>query len=167
MEMDLTELESHIAITLQNLFLKYRKINLVRGVSVQFIVDDFGVIICGINRPDYVQVDTAINSKYPGWRTVYLTTHDRINDKRYEILWALMRGGYMRWIRSAYPGQVKKILTGPDNLGTRIIKERLRIWGDQPKHRFMVEDNKAVLANGILREFTRDQGFFDYMPEEE
>jgi hypothetical protein len=62
---------------------------------------------------------------------------------------------------------VKNVLMGPDNLGQRIIDERLRIWGDQPKYRFLVEDNKIVRINGLLREFTRDQGFFDYMPEDD
>lgn len=165
MALELSELEDKLAIILQNFFVTFRKVSLIRGVSFQYIVDDFGLIVCGINRADYVQVDDAIANKYPGWRTVYITTHDTLREKKYDILWALMRGGYMRWLRLTYPRQIKNILVGPDNLGQRIIKERLRIWGEQPKHRFLVDDNLYVQKNGLLREFTRDQAFFDYMPE--
>ena len=167
MSMDITELEEQIAVALRNFFVSYRKTSLIRGVSVQFIIDDFGVIVCGINRVDYVQIDDAVNNQFPGWRVVYITTNDRIIDKKYSILWALMRGGYMRWLRFNFPRQVKNVLLGPDNLGQRIIEERLRIWGTKPKYNFLVQDNKIVLMNGLLREYTRDQGFFDYMPEEE
>jgi hypothetical protein len=167
MPMDMVELEQQIAVLLRSFFISSRKINLIKGVSVQFIIDDFGVIVCGINRVDYVQIDDAVNNQFPGWRVVYITTNDRMLDKKYDVLWALMRGGYMRWLRFNYPRQVKNVLMGPDNLGQRIIDERLRIWGDQPKYRFLVEDNKIVRINGLLREFTRDQGFFDYMPEDD
>lgn len=165
--MDMTELEEQLAVILRNFFVTSRKINLIKGVSVQFIIDDFGLIVCGINRVDYVQIDDAVNNQFPGWRVVYITTSDSLLEKKYDILWALMRGGYMRWLRYNYPRQVKNILLGPDNLGQRIIEERLRIWGDKPKYRFLVEDNKIVRIHGLLREYTRDQGFFDYMPEEE
>ena len=53
------------------------------------------------------------------------------------------------------------------NLGRRIIEKRLEIWGDKPKYKFLVEDNKSVLQHGAMRELTTDPGFFDYMPEEE
>lgn len=166
MSMDMAELEEQIAVVLRNFFISYQKLNLVRGVSVQFIVEDFGVIVCGINRMDYVQIDDAVTNQFPDWRVVYITTHDSMMEKKYEVLWALMRGGYMRWLRFNFPRQVKNVLLGPDNLGQRIIEERLRVWGDKPKYRFLVEDNMVVLRNGLLREYTRDQGFFDYMPEE-
>lgn len=167
MSMDMTELEEQIAILLRSFFVTYRKLNIVRGVSVQFVVEYFGVIVCGINRSDYVQIDDAVSNQFPGWRVVYITTNDSIMIKKYEVLWALMRSGYMRWLRFNSPRQVKNVLLGPDNLGQRIIEERLRVWGDKPKYRFLIEDNRYVLVNGLLREYTRDEGFFDHMPEEE
>lgn len=163
--MDLTELEVHINTILNSFFLKFKKTNIIRGVSVQFIVEDFGIIVCGINRVDYAQVDDAINNQYAGWRVVYITTNDNILEKKYEVLWALMRGGYMRWLRFSFPRQVKNILIGQDNLGNRIIDERLRIWNDKPKFKFLIEENKFVKQNGLLREYNIDPGFFDYMPE--
>jgi hypothetical protein len=50
------------------------------------------------------------------------------------------------------------------NFGRKIIEQRLKIWKDQPKYKFMIEDNKSALkypANMIL---ATEPAFFDYMP---
>lgn len=165
--MDLTELVDHASIMLNQLRVKYRSANLVRGVSTQLIIDDFGLIICCINRSDYAQVNNAVLDQYKDWRVIYITTNDNILEKKQDVLWELMRCGYMKWLRYTYPRQVKSILNGSDDLGRKIIAERLRIWGDKPKYKFLVEDNRLAFQNGIMRELTDDPSFFDYMPEEE
>lgn len=165
--MDLQELEEHVAIILNQLRVKYRMMNLIKGVSTQLMVEDFGLIICCINRADYTQVNNAVLEQFKDWRTLYITTNDDITTKRLEILWSLMRCGYMKWLRYTFPRQVRNILNGPDDLGRKIIEERLRIWGDKPKFKFLVADNRVAFKNGILRELTNDPSFFDYMPEEE
>ena len=165
--MDLTELEQEATIVLSQLRVKHRKINLVRGISTQLVVDDFGLIVCCINRVDYAQVSNTVLEQYKDWRVVYLTTNDNILEKKFEILWNLMRCGYMKWLRYTYPRQIKSILNGTDELGRRIIEERLRIWGTKPKFKWLAEDNRVAFHNGILRELTNDPSFFDYMPEEE
>ena len=164
--MDLNELEKHVSIMLTQLRISFKKINVVRNVSLQFVIEDFGLIVCCINRIDYTQVNNVMNDKFEGWRIVYVTTNDSILDKKYDVLWALMRCGYMKWLRYKLPRQVKSILNGPDNLGQKIIEERLRVWADRPKYKFLIDDNKAALRNGVLREMTTDPSFFDYMPEE-
>lgn len=165
--MDLAELEQEVAIVLNQLRVKYRKINIVRGVSTQLVVDDFGLIVCCINRADYTQISGAVNEQFKDWVVVYITTNDNILEEKYQILWALMRCGYMKWLRYTFPRQVRNILNGTDDLGRKIIEERLRIWGDKPKYKWFVEDNRVAFQNGILRELTNDPSFFDYMPEEE
>jgi hypothetical protein len=165
--MNLLELEAQIAITLNHFRVKFYKSVLSRGISSQFIVEDFGLLICCINRVDYAEASCAINEGYQDWRNIYITTGDSISEKRYTILWGLMRGGYMKWLRYKHPRQVRSALNGPENLGQKIIEERLRVWGNKPKYRFFIEDNLAVLHNGIIRELSSDPGFFDYMPEEE
>lgn len=165
--MNLSELEHEAAIILSQLRVKHRKLSIMRGVSSQLVVDDFGLIVCCINRVDYAQVSNAVTDQYKDWRVIYLTTKDNMLKKKYEILWALMRGGYMKWLRYTYPRQVKSILNGVDDLGRKIIEERLRIWGDKPKYIWFVEDNREAFRNGVLRELTNDPSFFDYMPEEE
>jgi len=165
--MILEELEIEVSIALNQFRVKYKQISLNRNTVTQFIVDDFGLVISCIDRLDYTQISDSVFNSYENWRYMYITTEDRMLEKRFEILWSLMRGGYMRWLRFNYPRQVRSILLGHDSLGKRIIEERLRLWNNKPKHIFLIEDNKAVLRNGILRELSDDPGFFDYMPEEE
>lgn len=164
--MDLKELEDYISIMLSQLRVTFKKLNLIRGISVQFVIDDFGLIICCINRNDYSQVNDTIIKNFPDWRILYVTTNDSILEKKDEVLWHLMRCGYMKWLRYTFPRQVRNIINGPENLGQKIIRERLRIWADKPKYKFLVNDNKIALENGMLRELTNDPSFFDYMPEE-
>lgn len=165
--MELMELEEHASIMLNNFRVKHRKINLVRGISSQLIVDDFGLIVCCINRVDYTQVNDAVTGQFKDWRTVFVTTNDNMIETKYLVLWSLMRGGYMKWLRYTYPRQLKGILNGPDDLGRRILEERLRIWADRPKYIYLANDNRVAFKNGIMRELTDDPSFFDYMPEEE
>jgi hypothetical protein len=165
--MQLIELEDHISIMLDHYKVTYKKINLVRGISTQFVISDFGVIVCCISRADYSQVKEVVTDQFKHWRVAYVTTNDNMIEKRYEILWELIKSGYMKWLRYTYPRQVKSLINGPENLGNRIIEERLRIWGNKPKYRFFVEDNISVKNNGILRELSSDPSFFDFMPEEE
>lgn len=164
--MDLRELEDYIAIMLGQLRVAFKKFNIIRGISTQFIVEDFGLIICCINRVDYAQVNDMLIKNYPDWRLLYVTTNDDIATKKDEALWHLMRCGYMKWLRYTFPRQVKSIINGTESLGQKIIRERLRIWADKPKYKFLIEDNKAALVNGVIRELTSDPSFFDYMPEE-
>lgn len=164
--MELQELEIHIKIMLKTFMLSSKKVSILKGIAVIFLIEDFGVTLCGINRIDYSQVEAAMQEKFKGWRHVYIATNDNMVEKKYDVLWELMRSGYMKWLRSVYPNQLKNTLTGPDSLGDRILRERLRIWADHPKYNYLIEDNKSVLKYGILRELPHDPGFFDYMPDE-
>jgi len=144
--------------------IKAKKISLIKGVSTQFVVEEFGTIICAIKRVEYTLVDAAVDDNFPGWRKVYITSSDDFNAKREELIWELMKSGYMRWIRFNYP-QLFKNLIVMNNYGNKIIDQRLKIWNNQPKYKFMIEDNveaKKVAATYIL---SADPGFFDFMPE--
>lgn len=166
--MGIKDLEADVSIMLRSLMVDFRKFNIaVKDRSVQFSVEDFGLIICCIERLDYIQIKDLMLSKFKGWRFCFITVGDNMLTKKYEVIWELMRCGYMKWLRYNYPRQIKNILTGPENLGQRIIEERLRVWADRPKYKFLIEDNKVAMKNGIQRELTNDPSFFDYMPEEE
>jgi hypothetical protein len=154
-----------VAIMLSQFKLAYKKISLVKDSSVQFIIQDFGLVVCCVNRLDYTQVNSTVEDKFGGWRLVFISVGDTILEKRLEVLWALMKGGYMKWLRYTYPRQIKNVLLGHDNLGQSIIKERLRVWNNQPKFKYLIEDNMVALKNGVYTELTNDPSFFDYMPE--
>jgi hypothetical protein len=80
--MDLKELEDYISIMLSQLRVTSKKLNLIRGISTQFVIEDFGLIICGINRVDYTQVNDTIIKNFPDWRIVYITTTDNVAEKK-------------------------------------------------------------------------------------
>lgn len=164
--MELQELEAHIKVMLNNFMLSSKKMNILKNIAVAFLVDDFGIIVCGINRADYSQVESVLAEQFKNWRRVYITTQEDIVEKKYDVLWELMRCGYMKWLRTTYPRQLKNTLTGTENLATKILNERLRIWANRSKYKYLIEDTESVLKYGLLRELAHDPGFFDYMPEE-
>jgi hypothetical protein len=161
--MNMQELETGLDQMVHALKLKTKKAVLGRDSAVQHVCDDFGVVITGIQRVDYSDIDSVMQARFENWRLIYVTTDDDFNTKRLEVIWELMRVGYMKWIRQNYSRDFTNLLT-QQNFGNEIIKERLRIWADRPMYKFMIEDNKNAMrypANMIL---ALEPSFFDYMP---
>lgn len=160
------ELEALLEANLRALRVEYRKEYLIKDISVQFVVEKFGVIVCGINRMDYKLVDTAVGDQYKGWRVVYLTTYDDMNEKRDEVLWALVRSGYLMWLRNNFTITQYRNVMFEENWAHKIITKRLEIWGDSPKYRYLVESDSFAKGQGRISEYlSKEPGFFDYMPE--
>jgi hypothetical protein len=164
--MNLSELVQDVQIMLRQFRVEYRRMEVLRGISSQYFVEDFGLIVCCVQVANRKQLVTKLGNDFEDWRRVFITERDNLLEKKYEVLWDLMRGGYMRWLRINYPRQVKNTLLGPENLGNRIIQERLRVWNDKPMFKFLIDDNKEALRGGINNEVMRDPSFFDYMPEQ-
>ena len=162
------QLEQEIALALNVFKVKHVKHELIKGISVQFMIEDFGVIICGINRTDYKLVDSIIDKSYEGWRKVYITTYDDMTKKKLDILWALMQSGYMEWLRSNVPENAFRNLITRDNLARQIIEQRLKVYNNKPKYKFYIDNNKQLLGSMIDVQYvlSMNPGFFDYMPEE-
>lgn len=161
--MNMQELITGMDHMVHALKLKAKKQVLGRDSAVQYEVADFGVVLVGINRTDYSEINEVLQNRFDGWRLIYITLDDDLNTKRLEVIWELMRSGYMKWIRLTYPRDFTNLLTS-GNFGNQIIDERLRRWGDLPMFKFVIEDNKNAKkypANMIL---STDPGFFDYMP---
>lgn len=162
----MVELEDNVNTMLNTFRVTFKKVS-SKNLFSAFLIEDFGVLICLIERADYTHANEVINKYYSGWRYIFISTNDDLNIERYEILWALMRSGYMVWLRYKHPRQVKNILIGQENIGERIIRKRLKTWNEQPKYKFLIEDNKNVLKNGLIYEYEINPGFFDHIPEEE
>jgi hypothetical protein len=124
----------------------------------------FGTVISGIEAKDYSFVKEKIEEKYKGFRIVFVTTADNLIDKKDDIIWELMRSGYMRYIRQTYPKQFNTLIMY-HSLGNKIINERLRLYGDRPCYQFLVEENKAALRQQPSFVLSIDTSFYDYMPE--
>ena len=166
MSITMYELVARLEENLRALRVEYRKEALIKDISVQFVIEKFGVIVCGINRLDYKLIDAAIGDQYNGWRIVYVTTHDDLNEKRDEVLWAMMRSGYMSWIRHHLTDSQYKRLMFDNNIAHKIIDKRLELWGDSPKYRYLVESDSFAKGQGRISEYlSKEPGFFDFMPE--
>jgi len=152
-----------VGVVLGALKVPYNITSVIKNITTQFIVEDFGIVINTINAADYSLVSEKVNELFKGYRILFMSDKEVISDKRYEILWALMKSGYMKWIRTNYSSQFINILE-TDNLGNRIIDERLRRWGDKPKYKYFIEDNKIAKEIGFRRVLSKDPSFFDYMP---
>lgn len=159
----LDELESEIITILRAFKVDFKKNNLVKHVSVQFIVEDFGLIICGVHRYEYTIVRDVVNDEYEGWSTLYVGTHDDLDKKRYDILWSLMRGGYLKHLRLNYPREFAAAIT-MEGLGQRIINQRLKIWRNRPKFKYLIEDNESAKKSAMSYLLSTEPSFFDYMP---
>lgn len=158
--MTLEELDVELANILRALLVDYKK-----SSTAEFVVPSFGVVVCGIDRLDYKLTNDNVEGKFKGYRSVYITTEDLVHEKRLDIIWALMRSGYMRYIRTSYTRQFKNLLVTQD-FGRQIVNERLRIWGDKPKYAWLAEENKIALTQSAAYILTIDPSFYDSMPEE-
>jgi len=161
-EIAFAEMEAEIAITLQSLRVPIKKVSLVPETSVQLVSESFGTIVSVINRADYGFVNKSVREHYPGYRYVYVSTYDSLIEKRDEIIWALMEGGFMTYIRQNFPRQFQHLIT--DGFGNKIIRERLRRWADKPMYKFLIEENTKVLDVPTTMVLATDPAFFDYMP---
>lgn len=166
MSITMHELEALLESNLRALRVEYRKEHLIKDISVQFVVEKFGVIVCGINRLDYKLIDTAVGDQYGGWRVVYITTYDDMNEKRDEVLWAMMKSGYLMWLRHSLTTTQYRKLMFDDNIAHKVINKRLTMWGDDPKYRYLKECDVFAAGQGRISEYlAKESGFFDYMPE--
>jgi len=161
-EVKLIELESDIEITLRSLRIDFKKVYLVKDVSVQFVCGDFGVVVNAINRTDYAYINKITVENFPNYRYIYISTFDDLLKAKEEIIWTLMQSGYMKYIRVNFERQFKGLMM--DNFGNKIIDERLKRWGDQPKFKFFVEENKEARQLPVNMVLATEPAFFDMMP---
>lgn len=161
-ELKLVELESEIEIILRSLRVSFRKTSVVKEVSVQFVCEDFGVVVNAINRSDYAYINKATKENFPNYRYIYISTFDDLLEAKEELIWTLMQSGYMKFIRTNFIRQFTELVM--NNFGNKIIDERLKRWGDQPKFKFFVEENKEARQLPVTMVLATDPAFFDMMP---
>jgi hypothetical protein len=162
LEMPFEEMEAEIAITLQSLKVPVKKASVVPDVSAQFVSEDFGTIVSVITRADYSYINKIVKEHYPDYRYVYISTYDNLIEKRSEIIWTLMKSGYMTYIRQNFPRQFARLIA--DGFGDKIIKERLRRWGDKPMYKFLIEEDIKAKEVPTTMVLSMEPAFFDYMP---
>jgi len=161
-EIPFEEMEAEISITLQSLKVPSKKVSVVPDVSIQFVCDEFGVVVSVINRADYSYILKTVKEHYPGYNYVFVSTYDNLIEKRNQIVWTLMEGGFMTYIRQNFPRQFQHLMT--DGFGNKIIRERLRRWNDEPKFKFLINENVQAMDIPVTMVLATEPAFFDYMP---
>lgn len=161
--MSLRRTVTDVGTVLGALRVPYSVASVYKNITVQYVIGEFGVVVSVITPTDYGAISSKVEETFIGYRHIYVATNDNISDKRYEIIWELMRSGYMRWIRMSYGAQFPNILE-TDNLGGRIIEQRLKVWDNQPKHLYLINSNLEAQQIGFRRVLAEDPAFFDYMP---
>ena len=161
--MSLRQLTYDVGIVLGTLRVPYTITSVVKNITTQYIVEDFGVVVSVMNPGDYVLITDRLESLLKDYRIVLVTEHDNFEEKRYEIIWSLMQSGYIRWLRMLYPAQFPTILEA-GNLCNLIIDERLKRWANKPMYKFLIQDNIEARKLGLRRMLSQDPGFYDFMP---
>jgi len=161
--MSITMTTYDVGTLLGALRLQYKITNIIKHITTQYIIKDFGVIVSVIITGDKSRVMTKLEDTYPGYKYIFITVGDNVDDHRYPVIWELMRSGYMMWLRTTYGSSFKLILES-GNLANLIIDERLRIWDDQPMYKFLIDINLLAKKVGAIRSLSTNPAFFDYMP---
>ena len=123
----------------------------VFGVKILFYtkVSDF--------KPELIK--GFVNSS---WRIVLIESESDLEEKRMEIIWELMRSGYIHYLRMEQPRTFKKLisLNGWDK---KIINKRLEIYGEDQKYNYFRDLNKDALRESSTFILSIDPGFFDFL----
>lgn len=161
--MSIKETSYDVEVLLKALKIPFSTTNVMRHITTQFIIDDLGIVLSVLNPSDYSTINERVNFLFKEWKLMYIASTTDVVDRRYNIIFDFMRSGYMKWLRRAYRNQYVQIIE-TDNLGRRIIEERLRLWDNKPKYRLFIQENIEALKTSFRRIVSEEPGFFDYMP---
>ena len=152
-----------INIMLSALWIPSKRVSLGATFPDIFVLEDLGVIVIGIDPSDYSHMLNKVVAQFRNYRYIFISTSETIYERKDSIIWDLMRSGYIRYIRTKYTRQFNNLIQ--QNFGRKIIMERLKIWDDNPKYKYLIEENKQCLNISAPYLVTVDPAFFDYMPE--
>lgn len=158
------DLLTEIDIMLSTLWIKYKRVSLGRNFPDIFEVPEFGAIVLGIEPADYSFMLNKLSLDYKNYRYIFITTIDNLFHKKDEVVWDLARSGYIRYLRLTYTRQFNDLIH--QGFGRKIIQERLRVWKNDTKFKYLREENKKSLEIPSQALLAYDPAFFDYMPEE-
>jgi hypothetical protein len=162
--MTFDELETALGSMLKAFRVNFKTEHLIRSISVQHLVSEFGLVVVGFVAGEYQIVEASTDQAYPNYRKIYISHLDNLIEKKDEVLWALMRGGYMKWLRNQYAREFYNIIS-MNELGKKIINKRLEIWGGLAKHQYLINYNQLALRQTTSYILSMDPSFYDFMPE--
>lgn len=165
--MEVDELKDEIIVYLKILGIpEWEHLTLGHGAAHQFSIEQFGLVICIVEKEDIGLVATKLQDFFKDYRIIYVTPSEDLNAMKESILWDLTRGGYLRWLRVNYPRKFNQTVV-EQGLGTRLLKKRISLYRNKPKYKFWIEEDQDALKIAASYITSIEPGFFDYLPEEE
>ncbi len=158
-------LASDVRTLVAALHIPYKTAKLGKDLPEACLIDIFGTVVIGIDARDYSQVLSLLHIKFKGYRLFFITSADDFVEKKDDLIFELMRSGYMRYIRIKFPRQFEGLI-GTHNYGRKIVQRRLDVWGGLEKFKFMTAENKEALNQSSSYILSVDPSFYDYMPEQ-
>jgi len=159
----LNELNENIEIMLRALKVPFEKHQPSKDTSVQFCCVEFGIVISTIDRSDYASTKNTVENYFPNYRHVFISFQDNITEFKENLIWKLMEGGYLKYIRLNFHRQFVELITMQE-FGKKIIEERLRRWNNKPRFNFFIKENMLAKTMSATIILAIEPSFFDYMP---
>jgi hypothetical protein len=148
---------NRIEIILKEQFKLKCKRRLAGKEAVELFVPDFGIAIIAAHSHSAMNDEELYH--------VIVVDKKQLDNQLYigsivvQIFWALIRAGYLRKLRIENQ-KAHKSLVVANRWGLKIIEHRLNLFGNKPKYRYLIEENKRYLSNFDLSYMTNPQ-FFD------
>lgn len=142
----------------QMLYLFGVEFEVIAAGDVVYKIPMFGVQI--IFSPSGLSPKSARSTK--GWRVVGISSSSNFEEKKIEVMWELMRSGYMHYLRIEAPNTFKQMIN-LHNWDRKIIGKRLELYGEDPMYNYLRDYNKWALKQSAGYLLSTDPGFFDFL----
>lgn len=142
----------------QMLYLFGVAFEVVEAGDIVYKVPMFGIQI--IFSPSGLSPKSTHSSK--GWRVVGVSSKDNFDEKKMEVMWELMRSGYMHYLRIEVSNTFKQMINF-HNWDRKIIEKRLELYGDDSKYDYLRNLNRWALKQSASYMLSTDPGFFDFL----
>jgi len=130
----------------------------VEAGDIVYKVPMFGIQI--IFSPSGLSPKSTQSGK--GWRVIGISSTSNFEEKKMEVMWELMRSGYMCYLRTEHSNTFKQMINF-HNWDRKIIERRLELYGDDPKYNYLRDLNKWALKQSASYLLSIDPGFFDFL----
>ena len=106
--------------------------------------------------------------QYEGWDVIDVDLNElEINDSKFgeDLMWLLISKGYMCYLRNGdvNTSQVFNYFIAKQGWGIKIIRKRLELYNDEPRHAFNIKRNTELMDMSISHILHHNPDFFDYL----
>ena len=154
--MNVEEVVQMLFVLVSQFNISYKQQNI--GKSAIFEIQKFGVKIVYLDGQEF---DKRV---LDGWYVAWIHPDYDLKEAREKIVWALVRGGYFHYLRTAYKKTFGSMISsqGWDRL---LIEYRMKLFKNEPKYAYQREINEDAIKMSPSYLMSLDPGFFDWLVE--